>query len=112
MSTFPFPYPFFPVQFTKDGFIFQQSEVDAFLHGINTGVSDVIVISHGWNNNMDEAKSLYSGVLGQLAAQIPASPALNGRTFAICGILWPSKKFEDQELIPSGAASARRLGSS
>ena len=105
MSTFPFPYPFFPVQFTKDGFIFQQPDVDAFLNGINAGVSDVIVISHGWNNNIDEAKSLYSGVLVQLAAQILASHSLNGRTFAICGILWPSKKFEDQELIPSGAAS-------
>jgi hypothetical protein len=42
---------------------------------------------------------------GQIAAQITAAPALSGRTFAICGILWPSKKFEDQELIPSGAAS-------
>jgi hypothetical protein len=54
---------------------------------------------------MDDAKHLYSGLCAQLAAQIGAVPALNSRTYAICGILWPSKKFEDQELIPSGAAS-------
>ena len=105
MSSFTFPYPFFPVQFTKDGVVFQQPDVDALTSGIHSGVTDLFVLSHGWNNNMDEAKNLYSGLCGQIAAQIAAAPALKGRTFAICGILWPSKKFEDQELIPSGAAS-------
>jgi hypothetical protein len=105
MSSFTFPYPFFPVQFTKDGVVFQQPDVDALTSGIHGGVTDLFVLSHGWNNNMDEAKNLYSGLCGQIAAQIAAAPALGGRTFAICGVLWPSKKFEDQELIPSGAAS-------
>jgi len=105
MSSFTFPYPFFPVQFTKDGVVFQQPDVDALTSGIHSGVTDLFVLSHGWNNNMDEAKNLYSGLCGQIATQIAAAPALSGRAFAICGILWPSKKFEDQELIPSGAAS-------
>src|SRR6266851_3750804 len=105
MSSFTFPYPFFPVQFTKEGAVFQQPDVDALMTGLHAGVTDLFVISHGWNNNMDDAKHLYSGLCAQLAAQIGAVPALNSRTYAICGILWPSKKFEDQELIPSGAAS-------
>src|ERR1700694_4297164 len=105
MSSFTFPYPLFPVQFTKDGAVFQQPDVDALMTGVRAGVTDLFVISHGWNNNMDEAKNLYSGLCAQLAAQIAARPALKSRTYAICGILWPSKKFEDQELIPSGAAS-------
>jgi hypothetical protein len=105
MSNFTFPYPFFPVQFTKDGAVFQQPDVDALMTGVHAGVTDLFVISHGWNNNMDDAKHLYSGLCAQLAAQIGAVPALNSRAYAICGILWPSKKFEDQELIPSGAAS-------
>jgi pimeloyl-ACP methyl ester carboxylesterase len=32
-------------------------------------------------------------------------PGLDGRTFAVLGLFWPSKKFADSELIPSGAAS-------
>ena len=100
-----FPYPFFPVQFTKDGAVFQQSDVDALMKGIASGVTDLLVISHGWNNNMDEVQSLYSGLTAQIAAQIAAAPSLKGRSYAICGVLWPSKKFEDSELIPSGAAA-------
>ena len=105
MSSFTFPYPFFPVQFTIDGVVFQPAEVDALTSGIQRGVTDLFVISHGWNNNMDDATNLYSGLCAQLAGQIAAAPAVKGRNYAICGILWPSKKFEDQDLIPSGAAS-------
>src|SRR5579863_7662889 len=105
MSSFSFPYPFFPVQFTKDGVVFQQPDVDALMGGFHAGVTDLFVISHGWNNNMDDATNLYSGLCAQVAAQIAGVPSLKGRLFVICGILWPSKKFEDQDLIPGGAAS-------
>jgi len=102
-----FPYPFFPVQFTTDGVLFQSSDVDKLIAGITADPkpTDVFVLSHGWNNNMDDAKSLYSGLTTHLAAQIQNSPELKDRSFVICGILWPSKKFEDADLIPSGAAS-------
>jgi len=102
-----FAYPFFPVQFTKDGSVFQQSDVDNLLAGLGAAPqpSDLFLLSHGWNNNMDDAKSLYSGLVTQLAAQVPNFPSLKPRSFAICGVLWPSKKFEDADLIPSGAAS-------
>ena len=105
MSGFSFPFPFFPVQFTKDGVLFQQSDSDALMHGIQAGVTDLFVMSHGWNNNMDDAKSLYSGLSTQFAAQIAAAAPLKGRTFAICGVLWPSKEFDEADLIPGGAAS-------
>lgn len=102
-----FPYPFFAVQFNIDGFLFRQSDVDQLLAGLTRDPkpTDLFVISHGWNNNMDEAKDLYSRLTAQIAAQVQAAPSLQGRTFAVCGVLWPSKKFEDKDLIPSGAAS-------
>jgi hypothetical protein len=95
MSSFTFPFPFCPIQFTKDGTLFQRSEADALTSGIATGLSDLFVISHGWNNNIDDAQGLYSGLTAQIAAQVAAAPALKGRTFAICGVLWPSKKLEE-----------------
>jgi hypothetical protein len=108
MATFQFPYPFFPIQFTKDGVVFQRSDVDALIAALannQNGVTDLFLMSHGWNNNMDEAKQLYSGLAQQLSAQIQSSQALRGRSFAICGALWPSKKFDDKDLIPGGAAA-------
>ncbi len=103
-----FPYPFFQVQITKDGTVFLQSEVDALLNGVAAGQdapSDLFIMCHGWNNNSDEAKSLYLGLAKVIKAEVDANPVLNKRKYAICGVLWPSKKFEDSDLIPSGAAS-------
>jgi len=103
-----FPYPYFPVQFTKEGTVFQQSEVDALISGVAAGPNaptDLFVMCHGWNNNMDDATNLYLGLAKVIKAQIDANAVLNKRKYAICGVLWPSKKFEDSDLIPSGAAA-------
>lgn len=103
-----FAYPYFPVQFTKDGTVFQQSDVDALMGAVAAGPnapSDLFFMCHGWNNNMDDATDLYSALADLIKAQVDANPALAARKFAICGVLWPSKKFEDKDLIPSGAAS-------
>ena len=103
-----FPYPFYPVQLTKDGVIFQPSEVDALISGLTPDQNpptDLLFMSHGWNNNLDDAKSLYSGLLTELHDIAANMPELSQRSFAVCGIFWPSKKFEDSDLIPSGAAA-------
>jgi hypothetical protein len=103
-----FPFPFFPVQFKKDGTVFQQSDVDELIHGLTAAESvpdDLFIMCHGWNNNMEEATGLYSGLANLIKTEVEANPALAQRSYAICGVLWPSKKFEDQDLIPSGAAA-------
>jgi hypothetical protein len=103
-----FVYPYFPVQFTKDGDVFMPAEVDALLSGVAAAANaptDLFLMCHGWNNSIEDATNLYAGLAAVIKPQIDANPALKGRRFAICGVLWPSKKFEDADLIPSGAAS-------
>ncbi|MEO8656535.1 MAG: alpha/beta fold hydrolase, partial [Ramlibacter sp.] len=70
------------------------------------GVTDLFIISHGWNNNMEEARALYKDFFTAVRTLLDqnAVPGLN-RKFGIAGVLWPSKKFTDEELIPGGAAS-------
>src|SRR5436305_8637764 len=99
-----FPFPFFQVQFDKDGKVFAPAEVEALMAALTAAdkPTDLLVMCHGWNNNMDDAKTLYSGLAKEIAAQVKTQPKLAGRSFAIAGVLWPSKKFEDKELIPSG----------
>ena len=56
---FDFAYPYFQVQMTQDGSVFDQNEVNTLMAGVTSqtgGPSDLIVMSHGWNNNMDDAK--------------------------------------------------------
>ncbi len=101
-------FPYFEVQFNKEGGIHDDTEVKLLLDFMNEGtVTDLFVISHGWNNNLEDARKLYKAFFGQVRAEIDSSrlPKLQQRNFAVLGILWPSMKFEDAALIASGAAS-------
>jgi pimeloyl-ACP methyl ester carboxylesterase len=102
------------VEFTKDGHVLAPLQVDALLSGLQD-VTDLIVVSHGWNNDMAEARALYDELLGNIdrllaARDKPTAPAplaqLAGRTFAACQVFWPSKKFADEDLIPGGGAAS------
>jgi hypothetical protein len=97
--------PMFEVQFDKDGnqvIPSQEKDIIEALTAPNNSFTDVVVISHGWNNDMDEARTLYRTFFSSLEQVFPAAA---GKTLTI-GILWPSKKFADADLIPGGAASA------
>jgi ribosomal protein L12E/L44/L45/RPP1/RPP2 len=101
-------FPYFEVEFTKDGAVSDPAQVAA-LHDcvVQSGPSDLLVISHGWNNDMADARDLYARFLACVRAVLDqgAIPAVAARSFAVMAVLWPSKKFADEELIPSGAAA-------
>jgi hypothetical protein len=95
-------------QFTKDGDVNDQAEVDQLLDFLGQGaVTDLFVVSHGWNNDMIEARGLYQELFSSVRDEINGDrpPGIAIRRFAVFGILWPSKKFADEDDIPSGAAS-------
>jgi hypothetical protein len=68
--------------------------------------TDVLVLAHGWNNDMADARALYALLRDRLEAQLPSVGGAAGRSFTLAGFLWPSKKFADKDLIPGGAAAA------
>ena len=101
-------FPYLEVQFTKTGDPFNPAESAALTTLIQQGdTTDLLVISHGWNNDMADARSLYSRFFKSVREVLDsgAIPGLDARKYAILAVLWPSKKFADEELIPSGAAS-------
>ena len=100
-------FPYWEVQFTKEGLLFDKNEANQLVTEIPMeNITDLFVMSHGWNNDMDEARELYANLVEKISKQ-QASFQLLGRRFAVIGVLWPSKKFAEQELIAGGAASLR-----
>jgi esterase/lipase superfamily enzyme len=101
-------FPYFEIQFTKNGEIHDQKELKQAADGIaKSNATDLFVFSHGWNNDMDDARKLYRDFFASMrAAMDKKAGKIADRKFAVLGILWPSKKFADEDLIPSGAASA------
>lgn len=101
-------FPYFEMQFTKEGKVYKQEELNALLQGITqTATTDLIVISHGWNTDMDEARGLYRKFFQCFRTLLDSNKVagVNTRKFAILAVLWPSKKFADKAVTAGGAAS-------
>jgi hypothetical protein len=106
-------FPYQPIAFDKAGALVDPSQLAAVLTAVARpatpdGLTDLIVISHGWNDDIPEAEALYAKIFDRVAAVLPARnavcDAVRARRVAIVGIYWPSKKFDDATLIPGGAA--------
>ena len=94
--------PYAELRFDKDGKVVSRDEQNAVLTlAAQPEVTDLIVLAHGWNNEMEEARALYRTLADQLLG--PGSTGLG-----IVGVLWPSKRFTDTDLIPGGAAALAR----
>lgn len=100
-------FPFFPVAFNRAGQPVDPAAIAALREAIRGGgVSDLIVISHGWNNDMAEARDLYAAFFSAARRLIDRGALMPApeRRFAVVGVFWPSKRFAERELIPGGAA--------
>lgn len=104
-------FPYFEVEFSKDGEVHDPDQVKALRNALKPGdPTDLLVISHGWNNDMAEARNLYKGFLASFRKRLDAGvPGTVNRKFAVMAVLWPSKKFAEKEFIPSGAAGTSAL---
>ena len=98
-------FPYSEVQFNKDGEpdASDRSRLSTELSELNP--TDLLVISHGWRNNVDFARALYRDLLGSMRARLDAGhPAGAARRFAVAGVLWPSLKFAEQGELPQASA--------
>ncbi len=94
----------FDVEFRRDGAVHDQAQVSRLLAGL-ADASDLLVISHGWNNDMQDARALYERFLHSLH-QLPQPSSGPGSKLAVLRVFWPSKKFTDEDLIPGGGAAS------
>lgn len=94
----------FDVEFKKDGTVFDEQQVAALLGGL-ADASDLLVLVHGWNNDLADARRVYDAIIASLTslAQPDEGP---GSKIAVMRVFWPSKKFTDEELIPGGGAAS------
>jgi hypothetical protein len=107
-------FPYFEVEFTKQGNPAKPQQINdlsQFLQN-NPNITDLIVISHGWNNDNAEALDLYKRFFTSFRKQLNGMSSFAQRQFAILGVIWPSKKFADKDLIPAGAAASLGNGQS
>jgi hypothetical protein len=101
--------PVFEIELDKAGKLFSSPQLAQLQsHVASEGVTDLILFAHGWNNDMADARELYTRFFTEVGNALSRGsvPGLSGRKFAGAVTLWPSKKFTDSELIPGGGAAS------
>lgn len=79
------------------------------------GVTDLILISHGWHQDADNAEGMYAKMLGHLQNAARQSGLIDGRRLGVVGVYWPSDKYRDDLTlekapnIPPGAGAGTAL---
>lgn len=99
--------PYIEASFDKNG---QGPEEEVSLPA---GITDLIVISHGWNNNKSRAEDLYKKFFESFAAAAQPND-LSGRKLVIVGVFWPSKEYDTSVAVsgtPATGGGGAALGS-
>lgn len=101
------PFPSYEAHFDQSGsFLGADSTLDI---AALTKATDLFVMSHGWNNDENQARSLYDGFFASVGSLIDDKTLTipQGRDFRCLRIFWPSKQFD---LPNSNAAVAAGAG--
>ena len=89
--------PIWGLAFDKNGDI-NPDEKSALIEGVESaGLTDLVLFSHGWNNDERAAKSLYERWFHLLSAQLGA-----GRSVGYVGIRWPAQLWRDEPIPDFG----------
>jgi hypothetical protein len=82
--------------------------LDEVFQLVDAPTTDLIVMSHGWNNEARDARALYRQLASSMRDVLRQGrvPVLNNRKIALAGVLWPSMKFADEDGSLGGAAAA------
>lgn len=91
--------PYCTAEFDKGGKLLNQPAVPA-------GITDLIVVSHGWNNDRQDAEELYRKLFENFVEVTANDPEIKQRKIAIIGVIWPSKKFNEFMTQPSAGSKA------
>lgn len=95
--------PVATVEFTKSGQVSDETQVAAALATVTDArATDVLILSHGWNNDMAAARRLYDRIRQSLASVPPASPSVR---LVVLGVFWPSVRWADDDQIAGGGVS-------
>lgn len=96
-------FPYAEVEIESNGKLHDPQQIEAARTAV-AETNDVLVIVHGWNNDMRAARGLYERLANSLAAVRGQGYAAD-RKIAIIGVLWPSIKWADDDQIAGGGAS-------
>jgi hypothetical protein len=96
-------YPHAEVEFTSHGDLHEPDQQRAAVDLVrDEGATDVLLLVHGWNNDMPAARGLYERLADNVASLADQVPGAADRRFAVVGALWPSVRWADEDDLAGG----------
>ncbi|MFT4214879.1 MAG: hypothetical protein QM622_08905 [Microbacterium sp.] len=96
--------PYQEVRFTKKGALSAPSDRDAAIALVaTTAATDVLVMSHGWNNTPAAARALYERLATSMDAVRDDVAGSRSRRLVVIGVIWPSIQWAPEEGSGAGA---------
>ncbi len=97
-----------PVELTKTGHAADEAAVDAALDlaesAYGGAATDVLLLSHGWNNGIREAEDLFEELTDNLA-DVAKRRTGTAPKYVVVGLLWPSMRWWDPDDLAGGLAA-------
>jgi hypothetical protein len=102
--------PFWDIRFDADGDADAQRR-DLLLAEVPAqGITDLVVFTHGWNNDPGTARRLYDAFFGLFPNQLAGIPAGRNVRVGLAGVMWPSQRWSDEPIPDFTPAPAAILG--
>jgi hypothetical protein len=99
-------FPYAEVEFNTDGSVHSATQQQAAVDLVSeSAATDVLILAHGWNNDIPAARDLYRALTDSVAAVRGELPAATERTLAVVGALWPAVRWADDGDIAGGGVS-------
>lgn len=96
-------YPDAEVQFTSHGDLHDPDQQRAAIELVRSSdATEVLILVHGWNNDMPAARRLYERLADNVATVADRVPGASDRRFAVVGVLWPSVRWADDDDLAGG----------
>lgn len=94
------------IGFDERGALTDAAALDATIDQMrDAGLTDLIVLCHGWNNDRKIARSLYERFFGEMRKVLDRSQPTADRVVGTLGVYWPSMRWADEPEAAGGAAS-------
>jgi hypothetical protein len=106
-------FPFWELRFDKDGRPASSAAIDTFLRETAAqGLTDLLVFSHGWNNDPKTARDLYLRFFTEVKKLLdnPQIPKRRQAKVGTAGVIWPSILLPDEEKAAASAAAGGAAG--
>jgi len=102
---------FWEIGFDEQAKFLDRKAIDAMVAELpGQALTDLIILSHGWNNDRRYARGLYERLLGEIRGVLDAVALRKGAKLGAAGVYWPSMRWADESAPDNAGGGAASFG--